>query len=92
MNIYDSILSFHGTWRTYQARVLDTRIHAVLRRTANPQDSRHSLLICGDIQMDCEKFCRLIITSVSDIAVTVQQKMRTIAESSFDPQPKPCYT
>lgn len=20
MNIYDSILSFHGTWRTYQAR------------------------------------------------------------------------
>ncbi len=56
MNIYDSILSFHGTWRTYQALVLETRIHAVLRRTANPQDSRHSLLICGDIQMDCEKF------------------------------------
>lgn len=24
MNIYDSILSFHGTWRTYQARVLET--------------------------------------------------------------------
>lgn len=23
MNIYDSILSFHGTWRTYQARVLE---------------------------------------------------------------------
>ena len=55
MNIYDSILSFHGTWRTYQALVLETRIHAVLRRTANPQDSRHSLLICGDIQIDCEK-------------------------------------
>ena len=23
MNIYDSILSFHGTWCTYQARVLE---------------------------------------------------------------------
>ena len=23
MNIYDSILSFHGPWRTYQARVLE---------------------------------------------------------------------
>ena len=77
---------------SYHLSVLEARIHAVLRRTANPQDSRHSLLICGDIQMDCEKFFRLIITSVSDIAVTVQQKMRTIAESSFDPQPKPCYT
>ena len=78
--------------KPFHLSVLEARIHAVLRRTANPQDSRHSLLICGDIQMDCEKFCRLIITSVSDIAVTVQQKMRTIAESSFDPQPKPCYT
>lgn len=37
MNIYDSILSFHGTWRTYQARVLeashsyleDKKIHIV---------------------------------------------------------------
>ena len=24
MNVYDSILSFHGTWRTYQARVLES--------------------------------------------------------------------
>lgn len=78
--------------KPFHLSVLESRIHAVLRRTANPQNTRHSLLTCGDIQMDCEKFCRLIITSVSDIAVTVQQKMRTIAESSFDPQPKPCYT
>ena len=37
MNVYDSILSFHGTWRTYQTRVLksaqsyleDKKIHIV---------------------------------------------------------------
>lgn len=41
--------------KPFHLSVLEARIHAVLRRTANPQDSRHSLLICGDIQMDCEK-------------------------------------